>query len=350
MNKFNLVFLPIVILIFASCKNESKNNDSTQITENITKVTDENYALAETQIIFRDYVSKIAATTNTNGTGVFLHNKKPLDPKDRTVMRINFDTQYSLAILDLTEEATLTMPETNGRYQSAWFITEKHYNPIAMNSAGKYKINQIITGSKYVMIVIRTQVNMKDSVDLEIVSKLQDELILTQKNRGTYIQSNEWQMDQILAMRKKYQRIVEEKSITSDLMFGKKADLTLENHNCGTAYGWGGFTKDQAVYPVYLPENTTSSTLTLKDVPVKAFWSITVYDEDGFPQGNIYNINSSFAKTNNEGSVVINFGGDKNIDNYMDIFDGWNFTLRLYQPTKEYFDGSWEVPELTPTN
>jgi hypothetical protein len=191
---------------------------------------------------------------------------------------------------------------------------------------------------------------MKDSVDLEIVSKLQDELILTQKNRGTYIQSNEWQMDQILAMRKKYQRIVEEKNITSDLMFGKKADLTLENHNCGTAYGWGGFTKDQAVYPVYLPENTTSSTLTLKDVPVKAFWSITVYDEDGFPQGNIYNINSSFAKTNNEGSVVINFGGDKNIDNYMDIFDGWNFTLRLYQPTKEYFDGSWEVPELTPTN
>jgi hypothetical protein len=30
----------------------------------------------------------------------------------------------------------------------------------------------------------------------------------------------------------------------------------------------------------------------------------------------------------------------------MEIFDNWNFALRLYQPTEAYFDGSWKKPEL----
>ena len=219
---------------------------------------------------------------------------------------------------------------------------------MAINKPGEYTINQESTGSKYVMIVIRTQVNMKDPADLAIVSKLQDGLKLTQKDRGSYAASNQWDMQETLAMRKKYQEVAEEKGITSEMMFGKKEDLSLENHNCGTAYGWGGFTEDQAVYPGYLPKTADPATLTLKDVPVHAFWSVTVYDQDGFPQGDIYNINSAFAKANDDGSVVIHFGGDKNADNYMDIFEGWNFTLRLYQPTEEYFNGTWTKPELMP--
>ena len=302
--------------------------------------------MAESQIIFTNYVKRIAEATKTNGVGVFKHTKKPLDPKDRTVMRINFDTQYSFAVLDLTDDATLIMPETNGRYQSAWLITEEHYNPMAFNKPGKHKITQKNTGSKYVMVVIRTQVNMQDSSDMAIVSNLQDQLKLEQENTGSYVPSNVWSMDSILAMRKHYQEVTVEKEITSDVMFGKKGEVSSENHNCGTAYGWGGLTPHQAVYPAYMPENTDPCTLTLKDVPVKAFWSITIYDVDGYPQGEVYNINSSFAKTNQDGSVTIHFGGDNNADNLMDTFEGWNFVLRMYLPTKDYFDGEWVKPEL----
>jgi hypothetical protein len=48
--------------------------------------------------------------------------------------------------------------------------------------------------------------------------------------------------------------------------------------------------------------------------------------------------------------VTIHFGGDKNAKNYMETFDGWNFTLRLYEPTKAYFDGTWVKPELKLVN
>jgi hypothetical protein len=167
-------------------------------------------------------LSRIAAATNTNGAGVFMHNRKAADPKNHTIVRLNFDTQYSSAILDLTEEATLIMPETNGRYQSAWFITEEHYNPMAINKPGTYKINQENTGSKYVIVVIRTQANMSSPEDLEIVSKLQDQVILSQKDRGSYEVSNNWDMNEILKMREKYQEITREKGITSEMMFGKK--------------------------------------------------------------------------------------------------------------------------------
>src|SRR5690554_3703831 len=232
MNKLRIILLGYTLLLLSSCSKDTESSIST--------VTDENYALAETQVIFTDYVSRIAAKTNTNGMGVFMHAKEPLDPADRTIMRINFDTQYSYVMLDLSEDAVLSMPETNGRYQSAWFITEEHYNPMAINEPGEYTITQEQTGSKYVMIVIRTQVNMKDPVDLAIASGLQDELKLTQSNTGSYIASHEWDMDEILAMRKKYQELTVAKGITSEMMFGKKGEVSLENHNCGTAVGWGG--------------------------------------------------------------------------------------------------------------
>ncbi|NRB83503.1 MAG: DUF1254 domain-containing protein [Winogradskyella sp.] len=343
-------------LVILSCKNDKtpetiSNEVNKTVKEEASKkpktiLTEENFGLAESQMIFAKYVKDIAAITKTNGVGVFMHKKKAPDPKDKTVVRINFDTQYSVAILDLKEEATLTMPETNGRYQTAWFVTEEHYNPMAINNPGTYKINQENMGSRYVMLVIRTQVNMTDPEDLAKVSALQDQLKLTQNDRGSYVITNNWDRPEVLKMREKYQKIVREKNITSSMMFGKKGEVTLENHNVGVSTGWGGMTSKQAVYPNFQPKNSNPATLTLKDVPVDAFWSITVYDQGGWINGEKFNINSSFAKVNDNGEYIIHFGGDKSADNYLDTFEGWNFILRMYQPTEEYFDGSWKVPEL----
>lgn len=314
-----------------------------------TVVTDENYALAETQVIFADYRDRIAAVSGTGGTGVFLHNTNAADPNDKTVVRINFDTRYSMCLLDLKEDAVLTMPETGGRYQSAWFVTEEHYNPMAITAPGTYTLTEEMMGSRYALIIVRTLVNMKDEKDMGVVTELQKQLKIEQADRGSYEPSCQWNMDEILAMRKKYVEIATEKRLAADDMFGKKGSLTQENHNCGVAYGWGGFTSDQAVYLSYIPQNEEPCTLTLKDVPVadNAFWSITIYDIEGYPQGDPYNINSTFAARNEDGSVTVHFGGDdKSVANYMEIFPGWTFILRLYLPQEEYFNKTWTKPEL----
>lgn len=341
--RLDLFILAMVLMVMASC---NKDDEPIQPLQGV--VTDENYAVAETQVIFTDYRDRIAKVTNTGGTGVFMHNTDAANPNDKTVVRINFDTRYSMCLLDLKEDAILTMPQTNGRYQSAWFVTEEHYNPMAFTSPGTYTITQEEVGCRYVLIIVRTQVNMTDEKDMEIVTQLQKELKIEQKDRGSYQASHEWNMDEILLMRKKYQNIANEKNLTADRMFGKKGTLTQEEHNCGVAYGWGGFTPDQAVYLSYIPQNNEPCTITMKDVPVanNAFWSVTIYDSDGYPQGNPYNINSSFATYNEDGSATIHFGGDPNAPNYLEIFPGWTFLMRLYLPQEAYFNKTWKQPEL----
>lgn len=340
--KFKFLILIVIASIMISCSSGGEK-------EFYTQVTDENYALAETQVIFTDYMKRIASASGTNGTGVFLHVREASDPHDKTVVRINVDTRYSMCLLGLSHDAVLTMPETNGRYQTAWFVTEDHYNPMAITAPGTYTLTEKAMGSRYVLMIIRTQVNMKDEADMALVTELQNKLKIEQKDRGEYKVTNQWSMDEILAMRKKYIKIANEKHLSADKMFGKKGTLTQENHNCGVAYGWGGFTPDQAIYLSYIPENEQPATLTLKDVPVadNAFWSITVYDKAGYPQGDPYNINSAFATYNNDGSATIHFGGDdKSRANYLEIFPGWTFILRLYLPQQPYFDNTWEKPEL----
>jgi hypothetical protein len=311
-----------------------------------TVVTDENYGLAESEIIFADYVGKIAAVTGTNGMGEWLHLRKGADPKDRAIMRINFDTIYSTVILDLTEPATLTMPETDGRYQSAWIITDEHYNPMAFVKPGTYELTQENVGRRYAMVAMRTQVNVMDPDDLAVVHELQNQLKIEQAAKGSFEPSGNWDMEEVLAMRAKYAEISKLEGITSETMFGKKGEVPLKDHNVGTAMGWGGLTPERAVYPSIYGVSLEPQKLTLKDVPTEAFWSITVYDAEGYPQGDVYNINSAFAVPGEDGSFTIQFGAEKDAVNYMDTFEGWNLALRIYEPTEAYFNGEWVMPEL----
>ena len=165
-----------------------------KMTSTVT-VTEENYCLAETQVIFAEYRRKISeGTGDTNGMGVFLHKRQAMDRKDKTVMRANYDTMYSFALLDLrASEATLVMPDQGGRYQTAWIVTEEHYNPTCYTTAGEHELTETSMGSQYVMVIMRTQVNMADTKDVAQAAALQDLLQIRQVDKGpAYVSSNKW--------------------------------------------------------------------------------------------------------------------------------------------------------------
>lgn len=87
----------------------------------------------------------------------------------------------------------------------------------------------------------------------------------------------------------------------------------------------------------------------MKDVPVDAFWSITVYDRNGFFAKNdrdAYSLDDVTAQRSADGSITVQLGGcDAGVDDCLPITPGWNYLVRLYRPRQEILDGSWTCPE-----
>ena len=124
-------------------------------------------------------------------------------------------------------------------------------------------------------------------------------------------------------------------------------------HLLATAWGWGGLPVEDAFYENVEPNLPAKQyQITVKDVPVDAFWSITVYNKDGFLEKNeldVYSFNNITAKSNDDGSITIHFGGcEKDLINCIPIMEGWNYTVRMYRPREEILKGQYYFPKPEP--
>ena len=101
-------------------------------------------------------------------------------------------------------------------------------------------------------------------------------------------------------------------------------------------------------------DGTTVYKLTVRDVPVNGFWSVSVYNAGGYfeknPQ-NAYSTNNITAQKSPDGSIAIQFGGcDGKIPNCIPIMKGWNYAVRLYRPRAEILNREWKFPEPQPAS
>jgi len=140
-------------------------------------------------------------------------------------------------------------------------------------------------------------------------------------------------------------------------MFGTKDRVDPVRRLIGAASLWGGNPEKDAMYLNVTPtknDGTTVYKLNVKDVPVDGFWSISVYNAEGYYQPNelnAYSINNITAKKSEDGSITIQFGGcDGTIPNCLPIMKGWNYMVRLYRPRAEILNGTWTFPEAHPVN
>jgi hypothetical protein len=54
----------------------------------------------------------------TGGINKFVHNRTPTPVDKQNVIRMNRDTLYSMAIIDISKGATITLPDAGKRYMS----------------------------------------------------------------------------------------------------------------------------------------------------------------------------------------------------------------------------------------
>ncbi len=312
------------------------------------RVTVDNFRRAESDMYFARFVSDGAFDA-------FKHNRELASVDNQTVIRLNRDTLYSFGVFDLEAgTVTVTLPDTADRYVSMQVVNQDHFTPDVVYAPAEYTLTRERIGTRYVCLVIRTFVDADDPSDLEEVHAVQDAIEVEQEAGGTF-EVPEWDRASQDQLREALLAVVAANGgLDSARMFGREDQVDPVHHLLGTAAGWGGNPPHAAVYVGVEPEHNDGDTpyrLDLEDVPVDGFWSVSVYNEDGFFEKNpknAYSVNNISATPNADGSVTIHFGGDEDAPNYLPITPGWNYLVRMYRPRQQVLDRTWTLPEAQP--
>jgi hypothetical protein len=268
-------------------------------------VTAENFTRAESDLFFGN-------VAKDNGFGKFHHNRTPAPIEEQNVIRLNRDTLYSAAVFDLDAgPVTITLPDAGKRFMSMQVINEDEYTPMVLYGKGSYVLTKEKIGTRYVIVGIRTLVNPDDPHDLDEVHSLQDAIKVSQKDAGQF-ETPKWDA---ASQKKVRDALLVLGSTLPDMKgaFGTKAQVDPVRHLIGSASAWGGNPDKEAQYLNITPSRNDGNTvykLTVKDVPVDGFWSISVYNDRGYydrNQYNAYTLNNITAKKDADGSVTMQF-------------------------------------------
>lgn len=308
-------------------------------------VTIQNYQRAETHYFMKGRVDQ-----GMFGNVYIMH--KPTTADNQKVVRSNGDVLFCYSILDLTNPVTITLPENNGRFMEIRVFNEDHYMKLLDYEPGEYVFNKDNMNTRYIHVAIRILADANNPEDMQIAQGLQKAIKLDQKDSGSFEIPN-WNQKSLETVRKGIQ-MASSTLTDSKLMFGDFDDVDDRLHLSGTALGWGGAPEYAAKYISVTPEENngiTPYTLKVKnDVPVDGFWSISVYNEQGYFEKNskdLYTVNNISAKKDENGFITIHFGGNPDAENYLPICKGWNYTIRMYRAKPAVLNGEYVFPNPT---
>lgn len=305
-------------------------------------VTEANFARAETHRMMSSFVAL------AGGVNKAAHLLVPTPLDAQTVIRMNRDTLYSFAVIDLAGGATLTIPDAGDRYMSVMMVNEDHYINRIFHEPGDHQLSMDEFDTRYVAAAMRVLADPDDADDIAAANAIQRGMSVAAGSSEPFVVP-EWDSESLDATRN---ALLERARHHSGFVgaFGRKADVDPELHLVATAAGWGGLPESEAYYSNVdhgLPVGAYR--IVVRDVPVDAFWSISLYNRQGYFEkvdDGAVSVNSVTADREPDGSVVVHFGGPSDgRSNRIGIMDGWNYIVRLYQPHREVLDGSWTFPE-----
>ncbi len=309
-------------------------------------VTVENFIRAESDLYFS------AIAVKEKGLGTLVHHREPAPIHDQNVIRLNRDTLYSAAVFDLDAgPVKINLPDAGKRFMSLQLISEDQYTPPAIYGTDTLTITKENIGTRYVLMGVRTLVNPADPEDVKQVHALQDAIKVEQPGGPGKFEIPNW--DPVSQKKVRDALLVLATTVTdTSKAFGTKEQVDPVQRLIGAASAWGANPPKDATYLNFVPEKNDGKSiykLSVKDVPVDGFWSVSVYNAKGYYEKNkydAYTLNNLTAKPGEDGSYAIQFGGcNGKIVNCLPTTHGWNYMVRLYRPHEEITNGTWKFPE-----
>ena len=343
--------LKLTLLAAALASTATVAADQAALTAQTTEtVTVANFVRAES-----DFMMQMDLLMNEKQIGAIKHVREPAPLDEQNVIRMNRDTIYSGVVLDLSQPATISLPETSdNRYQSMHVVSQDHYS-FAHSTPGSYTLTRETVGSRYALVIIRTLIDANNAEDIKQANLAQNAIVLdTPIVGGQQLDVPNWNRDQLASVRSSLNELAKA-GFDATAAFGTKDDVEPIDWLIAAAAGWGDLPVKNAAYSITAFEDSSGNTpysVTAKDVPVNAFWSVTVYNKDGYIEENElgqYSFNNITADKNPDGSITVNFGGcEDGRVNCLPIADGWNYAARMYEPQQAILDGEWTFPAPQP--
>jgi hypothetical protein len=300
-------------------------------------VTRENYPTVETSRQFAIQIKKAGGINKLNK----FEGIAKVDNQD--IIRLNQDTVYTMGVVDVSKGATVTIPEAGDRFISITFIDSDHYVHAAKYGSGTYDFPR---DTDYIYVLVRIGSETGSAEEDAIIAKLQDKIVVKANSAIPFTPLN-YDEASFEATHKLLLAEFMTGKHEPKTMFNVKGVVNEEARQVGSAIGWGGGQMVDNIWTMYPDSKDFSCQSTTFENPENegGFWSITVYNKDGFLFAK-NNVNSYRAKLNDDGTYTVRFGCEgqaNNIDTKTGNDTGtWNAILRAYRPSKLVQSGKWQ--------
>lgn len=279
------------------------------------------------------------------------HNRQLTPTDDQPVVRMNRDSYYSFASVDVSAGASITIPPVpEGTYVSVQPVTEDHRIQPMSYGSGTFPL-ATHTGT-HLYLVIR----LDSTLSVAEANRIQDGMTITAASSEPFttetVNKDSFEAAENL-LRSKTPAML--KAEGNDANFGMFTAPTDESrgmyseykHMMGAALGWGGAQLKDNIYelsPQYPAEGCYEATF--EDPRNGAFWSFTVYNEEGFMFDDLANMSSDTATPNDDGTFTVNFGcGESGVNNLPIVNESgvFNVIVRHYRPSERVRDEGYRL-------
>lgn len=295
----------------------------------------------------------INAQALAGGVNRFVHRPQLTPTDDQPVVRMNRDSYYSTAVVNVSRGATITLPHVpEGKYLSMQPVTEDHRTQPMSYGGGTYEL-ATHTGS-HVYVIVR----LDSTFSAEEVQRYQSAMRIDAPSSELFsaepVERESFYAVETALKSKRAELLasVGPAALTRGMFTAptdeSRAFFSPEIHQLASAAGWGGAQVRDNIYELSpnLPAEGCYQAR-FEDPGNGAFWSFTVYDREGFMFHDVANVNSELATANDDGSYTVSLGCGADAPNRIPIGNAsgvFNVTVRHYQPSQRVVDGYRLVP------
>lgn len=299
-------------------------------------VTMDNIVQAETA----KYLCEETARTGPNR---FRHERAGIQVDAQTVIRSNFDQIYSYAVFDASAGLTVTIPPFDC-LQTVQIFDENHVTlDVVYQGTTAHITPSQLTRGNHVYLFMRTQPPGYDDAGMAVMREHQDAVTVDAPSARPFVPAVQYDLASFNECRAAVIRSAVEEGVEAHVGFIERIeDIRPPHYQRANVAGWGGLPARHAHYVPILPRDPDvlagkPSTMTFAPPDLRyadhGYWSITVYDTEGWVVTERFNTNSRTATPNPDGAYTLTFNGPDGALNPIDVAPGWNGLLRCYLPS-----------------